>query len=226
MPLPATVSILEFEGFGAIGAPRPSPTGGHFHASICNHVRISLLRLLAWPQFALLAIVVIAVQLHDSFARRPARRRQLAPGVLTTIEPSLEPDDTVSTHDIMEIRANPALQWNPEFLAATETLVGMADKVKFRREIYCLEFSFKPLRMIEVDVPIASGGTRAQAGLVPRLPRSQHGPGAEAGRRARTACTRPNPPRAARCDFCRSSFWNRRIARPTASGLSNRTWIA
>ena len=35
----------------------------------------------------------------------------------------------------------------------------MADKVKFRRDIYCLEFSFKPLRMIEVDVPAASGGT-------------------------------------------------------------------
>ena len=29
----------------------------------------------------------------------------------------------------------------------------MSDKAKFRREIYCLEFSFKPLRMIEVDVP-------------------------------------------------------------------------
>ena len=89
----------------------------------------------------------------------PPAERQLAPGVLTTIAPNFEPDDTVSTHDIMEIRANPALQWNPEFLAATDTLYGMADKVKFRRDVYCLEFSFKPLRMIEVDVPVASGGT-------------------------------------------------------------------
>ena len=73
--------------------------------------------------------------------------------MLTTIPPNFAPDDTVSTHDMVEIRANPALQWNPEFLAATDTLYGMADKVKFRRDVYCLEFSFKPLRMIEVDVP-------------------------------------------------------------------------
>jgi hypothetical protein len=89
----------------------------------------------------------------------PPKERQLAKGVLTTIEPVLEPDDTVSTHDIMEIRANPALNWNPEYFAASDTLVGMSGKVKFRRDIYGLEFSFKPLRMIEVDVPAPSGGT-------------------------------------------------------------------
>lgn len=83
--------------------------------------------------------------------------RQLAPGVMTTVVPSLDADDTVSTHNVMELRANPALQWNPEYLATPETLVGMADKTKFRREIYCLEFSFKPLRMVEVDVTSATG---------------------------------------------------------------------
>ena len=85
----------------------------------------------------------------------------------------------------MEIRADAALEWKPEFIASSDTLFGMSDKAKFRREIYCLEFSFKPLRMIEVDVPLASGSDRAQAGLVPGLPRSQHGPGAQAGRRQR-----------------------------------------
>jgi hypothetical protein len=85
--------------------------------------------------------------------------RQLAPGVLTTIPPSFEPDDTVSTHDLVEIRANQALQWKPEFLAASDTLFGLSADVKFRRDIWCLEFSFKPLRMIEVDVPTPSGGS-------------------------------------------------------------------
>jgi hypothetical protein len=96
-----------------------------------------------------------------SLAAPPAApaERPLAPGVLTTIEPSLEPGDTVSTHDIIELRANPDLNWKPEFMAANETLAGMADQVKFRREIYCLEFAFKPLRMVDVDVPVASGGT-------------------------------------------------------------------
>jgi hypothetical protein len=96
---------------------------------------------------------------QSSFAAPPAER-PLAAGVLTTIPPSLEPNDTVSTHDVIELRKDPALQWNPEFLANTETLVGMSDRVKFRREIYCLEFSFKPLRMVEIDVPTASAGTQ------------------------------------------------------------------
>jgi hypothetical protein len=86
--------------------------------------------------------------------------------VLTTIPPSFAPEDTVSTHDVVEIRANPALQWNPEYLTASKTLYGMADDVKFRRDVWCLEFSFKPLRMLALDVPSGappegrSGGTQ------------------------------------------------------------------
>ena len=90
----------------------------------------------------------------------PTPSRQLAPGVLTTIPPNFAPEDTVSTHDVVEIRANPALQWKPEFLTASKTLYGMAADVKIRRDIWCLEFSFKPLRMIEVDIPQPAGGTQ------------------------------------------------------------------
>ena len=68
-------------------------------------------------------------------------------------------------------------------MAANETLAGMADQVKFRREIYCLEFAFKPLRMVDVDVPVASGGTEHKLVYVSRLSHSQHGPNAEANRR-------------------------------------------
>ena len=87
----------------------------------------------------------------------PAQRK-LAPGVLTTIAPNFTPEETVSTHDLIEVRANPALEWKPEYLAATDTLFGLAADVKFRRDIWSLEFAFKPLRMIEVDVPFPSGG--------------------------------------------------------------------
>ena len=90
----------------------------------------------------------------------PTPSRQLAPGVVTTIPPSFAPEDTVSTHDVVEIRTNPTLQWKSEYLTASKTLYGMADDVKVRRDIWCLEFSFKPLRMIEVDVPPASGGAQ------------------------------------------------------------------
>lgn len=103
------------------------------------------------------SVVFSAICVPASAATPP--ERQLAPGVLTTIPPSLNPEDTVSTHDLMEIRSNPALEWKPEYMANSDTLYGMSDKVKFRRDIWCLEFSFKPMRMIEVDIPLANGAT-------------------------------------------------------------------
>ena len=89
----------------------------------------------------------------------PPAQRQLAPGVITTIPPDFNPEETVSTHDLIEIRSDSKLEWKPEFMAVSDTLYGMAEQAKFRRAIYCLEFAFKPLRMIEVDVPLAAGGT-------------------------------------------------------------------
>lgn len=108
---------------------------------------------------SLLALGLLLTSTVSRARAAPPTERQLAPGVLTTIEPNFSPDDTVSTHEVMELRANPALQWTPEFMAATDTLFGMANQVKFRRDVYSLEFSFKPLRLIEVDVPTASGGS-------------------------------------------------------------------
>jgi hypothetical protein len=112
----------------------------------------------------LLAVLIAASFVGTSWAQLTTapRARQLAPGVLTTIPPSLEPDDTVSTHDLVEIRANQGLQWKPDYLAASDTLYGLASNVKFRREVWCLEFSFKPLRMIEVSVPSATGGNQTK----------------------------------------------------------------
>jgi hypothetical protein len=62
-----------------------------------------------------------------------AAERQLAKGVLTTIPPSFQSEDTVSTHDVMELKANPAIAWKPEYFAAADTLLGMSNQVKFRR---------------------------------------------------------------------------------------------
>jgi hypothetical protein len=80
-----------------------------------------------------------------------------APGVVTTIPPDFNPDETVSTHDLVEIRANPDAPWNPELLTASRTLYALSANAKFRRDVWCLEFSFKPLRMIHVDVPRPTG---------------------------------------------------------------------
>jgi hypothetical protein len=110
-------------------------------------------------RYITLASVIIACGLATIVCAAAPAERHLAHGVLTTIPPSLDPADTVSTHDVIEIRANAAVEWKPEYIASADTLYGMSDKAKFRREIYCLEFSFKPLRMVEVDVPLAGGNS-------------------------------------------------------------------
>ncbi len=70
--------------------------------------------------------------------------RRLAPGVLITIPPDLQVADTVSRHDVVELLAvDPKFDW--------------AKDVAFRRDIFCLEFQFKPVRVIAVDLPQPSG---------------------------------------------------------------------
>lgn len=111
------------------------------------------------PGYCLVALaIMLGLSARQSIGQeKSAPVRQFAPGVETTIPPDLDPEETVSTHDIIEIRANPDIQWKPEYLSESRTLYGMSEGVKFRRDVWCLEFSFKPLRMIYVDVPQASG---------------------------------------------------------------------
>jgi hypothetical protein len=83
--------------------------------------------------------------------------RKLAPGVLRTIPPSFEPADTHSMHDVVEIHTRPDVKWQSNYTAPTRMLYDMSAETRFQRAIWCLEFSFKPLRMIHVDVPQPSG---------------------------------------------------------------------
>jgi len=72
----------------------------------------------------------------------PARtpHRPLAPGVLQRIDPSRQQDETYSRHDIMELLAvDPNFEW--------------AKDATVRHDIWALEFQFKPMRLIWVDVP-------------------------------------------------------------------------
>lgn len=84
--------------------------------------------------------------------------RALVPGVEVTIAPDRQEGETVTTREIVEIvRGIPGLEWKPKFSSDTQTLRDMAKQTVFRREIWCLEFTFKPVRMMWVDVPQASG---------------------------------------------------------------------
>lgn len=100
-----------------------------------------------------------AVVSAQSASGRPLPKpRVFAPGVLTTIPVDVSPEETVANHDIIELRSNAELPWDPELVSKSRTLHSRASRVRFERDIWCLEFSFKPLRMMWVDLPTASGG--------------------------------------------------------------------
>jgi len=70
--------------------------------------------------------------------------RNLAPGVLVTIPPDVQVDETHNRQDLVElVTLDPTFDW--------------AKDCDFRRTVYCLQFQFKLPRLIEVDVPQASG---------------------------------------------------------------------
>jgi hypothetical protein len=94
----------------------------------------------------------------------PPANPQFAPGIVTVIPPMVDRTDAVSVHDMAEIRANPALKWQPFSTTASRTLYEMAAGAPFVLDVWCLELAFKPLRMIEVDVPQPNG--RMQRKLV------------------------------------------------------------
>jgi len=90
----------------------------------------------------------------------PAGFRKLAPGVETTVPRPLDPHDTVTYHDIVELTAPgvvPDLDWTPTFSAPTKTLLSLAKDRPFYRTTWYLQFTFKPLRIIEVDLPGPTG---------------------------------------------------------------------
>lgn len=81
-----------------------------------------------------------------------AAPRKLKPGVITIIRDASIDDATLEeTRRFSELlaRVDPP-DWDPNFDPKTETLLEKAKSVSFQREIYSLEFGFKPLRVIEV----------------------------------------------------------------------------
>jgi hypothetical protein len=108
-----------------------------------------------WTLAAVLACALCAQASAQDILNSAAPR--FAPGVLTTIPPDLNRKDTVSVRDMVEVRAHAELEREPFSTTKSRTLFYMAQSIHFRRELWCLEFSFKPLRMTYVDVPQLSG---------------------------------------------------------------------
>jgi hypothetical protein len=87
-------------------------------------------------------------------AADPAGFRRLAPGVLTVIPPDRSIDDVLPRGDLIEItEGQAALAWTPKQAPANTTLVERGRHREYPRDIWCLEFAFKPPRLLDVDVP-------------------------------------------------------------------------
>ena len=95
-------------------------------------------------------------------ARRapPAGFRKLAPGVDTTIPAAVDPHDTVTYHNVVELLAKgvvPDLEWTPNYTSPTKTLRARSMDRPFRSTDLVFAIHFKPLRLIEVDLPNSKG---------------------------------------------------------------------
>jgi len=103
-------------------------------------------------------VVIAAGNGKTSAADAPKGYRKLGPGVETTIPAEPNPRDTVTDHDIVEIQsAGQQLDWTPETQSSSTTLKVLTKDIPFRRGVWYLQFTFKPLRMINVDMPLADG---------------------------------------------------------------------
>src|SRR5436853_7112789 len=83
--------------------------------------------------------------------------RQFAAGVLTTIPPAPQAEEMFSgPRPLVELPiAIKDLKYEPKLAAVSSTVYERSKEAILRRTIWNLAFSFKPVRMIYVDVPQA-----------------------------------------------------------------------
>src|SRR5262245_2848641 len=90
-----------------------------------------------------------------ALAQQAVPQRQFAPGVVTTIPPKPESEEMFSgPRPLVELPLSiPGLEYDPKLSPKTSTIFERAKEATLRRTIWNLEFSFKPMRMLYVDVP-------------------------------------------------------------------------
>lgn len=108
--------------------------------------------------FGLILAFGVALFLATHTARAQSRRT-LAPGVLTVIDPTPEPKETYTGPMPLSrvVKKHPEIDFTPNLSEKTATVFKKGQSVTLRRKVWTLEFAFKPLRMVLVDVPEAPG---------------------------------------------------------------------
>ena len=124
--------------------------------------RYALVGLALWSAAGAAAIFPpnVIAQDRDRRATPPQGYRRLVPGIETTIPVQWDPSDTVSHQRLVELNALPGLDGAPLTVSKSETLKEKSTRVAFRRDVWNLEFSFLPMRMIQVDIPETGGKAR------------------------------------------------------------------
>lgn len=99
-------------------------------------------------RLALIAVGVLASLNLATAQRLP----QLAPGVLQLVPSAPEEEDTVSGPSPLDELVQMSPDWQPHFAPQNETLAAIANQITLRRTVWQLEFAYKPMRMITINV--------------------------------------------------------------------------
>jgi hypothetical protein len=87
--------------------------------------------------------------------------RVLAPGTLTVVPPDRSADDPLQRTDLLEVTAGRRdREWTPKRAAVNTIFVERARDRELAGGVWCLEFAYKPPRMLDVDVPVANARMR------------------------------------------------------------------
>lgn len=112
-----------------------------------------------WPAAALILVLASSSAWAQNTLPGPAaspatpRYRKLAPGVEKTIPADRSAAEALSVHDLAEL-----LAVDPKYgERADDPTSGPAKNVRIAHDNWALEFTFKPLRFIRVDVPNERG---------------------------------------------------------------------
>lgn len=72
---------------------------------------------------------------------------------LTVIPPDQSVDDVAQKANLHELAQGRGGAWDPSHAPTHETLIGLASDRQFLRDVWCLEFAYRPPRTIEVELP-------------------------------------------------------------------------
>ncbi len=106
-------------------------------------------------------LAAMAVVCPAALAAEGGDFRRLAPGVLKVVPADASMDEAIRRGPLLEITEGQlARAWTPRRAAANTTFVERGRWLEYPRDIWCLEFAFKPPRRLDVDIPVSGDRMR------------------------------------------------------------------